>query len=301
LSRGSSSGVSIACPPALGGRDVEAYRRRKVVDVVTRGACVALTLLALVPWVSVLGYVAAKGLGGLSWSFFTDLPKPVGELGGGFGNAILGTLVLVGLACALGIPIGVLAGVYLAEFGNNRFGKIVRFSADVMSGVPSIAVGIFVYTLIVLSMRQFSALAGGVALGILMLPTITRTTEELLKLVPDSLREAGLALGIPKWRVILRVVLPAGATGIATGVMLAVARAAGETAPLLFTAFNNRFWSTSLDKPIGSLPVQIYTYAVSPYEEWHRQAWAAAIVLIALVFVLNICARLLTHSRGIAR
>jgi phosphate transport system permease protein len=259
------------------------------------------TLLALVPLASVLGYVAAQGLGGLSFHFFTELPKPVGEAGGGFGNAILGTLVLVGLAGAIGIPIGVLAGVYLAEFGDNRFGKAVRFSADIMAGVPSITVGIFVYTLVVLSMRRFSALAGGIALGILMLPTVTRTTEELLELVPDALREAGLALGIPKWRVVLSIVLRTGAPGIANGVMLAVARAAGETAPLLFTAFNTRFWSMSLDKPIGSLPVQIYTYALSPYEDWHRQAWAAALVLIGLVLVLNIGARVLTASRGQSR
>jgi phosphate transport system permease protein len=276
---------------------MDAYRRRKLFDLVARGACVAATLLAILPLASVLTYVIAKGLGGLSFELFTELPKPVGEAGGGFGNAVLGSVVLVGLACAVGIPVGVLAGVYLAEFGDNRFGKAVRFSADVMSGVPSIAVGIFVYTLIVLSMRRFSALAGGIALGILMLPTITRTTEELLKLVPDALREAGLALGVPRWRVILRVVLRTGAPGIATGVMLAVARAAGETAPLLFTAFSNRFWSTDLNKPIGSLPVQIFTYAVSPYDEWHRQAWAAALVLVTMVLFLNIGARLLTASR----
>ncbi len=277
---------------------MDPYRRRKAVDVALRGACVLLTLLAVVPLVSVLSYVAAKGLGGLSWRFFTDLPQPVGESGGGFGNAIVGTLVLVGLACAIGIPVGVLAGVYLAEMGKSRFSNAVRFSADVMSGVPSIAVGIFAYTIVVLWMRRFSALAGGIALAVLMLPTVMRTTEELLRLVPDSLREAGLALGVPKWRVILSVVLRTGAPGIATGVMLAVARAAGETAPLLFTAFNNRFWPGALDEPIGSLPVQIFTYAVSPYEEWHRQAWAAALVLVALVFVLNIAARLLTFSRG---
>jgi phosphate transport system permease protein len=276
---------------------MDVYRRRKLLDVLARAACVAATLLAIVPLASVLAYVTAKGFGGLSLDLFTELPKPVGEAGGGFGNALLGSLVVVGLACAVGIPIGVLAGVYLAEFGDNYFGKAVRFSADVMSGVPSIAVGIFVYTLIVLSMRRFSALAGGIALGILMLPTITRTTEELLKLVPDALREAGLALGVPRWRVILSIVLRTGAPGIATGVMLAVARAAGETAPLLFTAFNNRFWSTDLNQPIGSLPVQIFTYAVSPYDEWHRQAWAAALVLVTLVLVLNIGARLLTASR----
>ncbi len=277
---------------------MDAYRRRKLIDSALRGACLAATAIAVVPLVSVLAYVAAKGLGGLSLAFFTELPRPVGDQGGGFGNAILGSLILVGLACALAVPVGVLAGVYLAEMGHNRFGKAVRFSADVMSGVPSIAVGIFVYTAVVLSMRSFSALAGGVALGILMLPTIMRTTEELVKLVPDSLREAGLALGVPKWRVTLRVVLRTGASGIATGVMLAVARAAGETAPLLFTAFNNRFWSASLTKPIGSLPVQIYTYAVSPFEEWHRQAWAAALVLVAVVLVLNVGARLLTATRG---
>ena len=280
---------------------MDAYRRRKLVDGIMRGGCVAATILAIIPLASVLGYVLFQGIGGLSWSLFAELPQPVGETGGGFGNALLGSLVLVGLACAIGIPVGVLAGVYLSEFGGNRFAKLVRFCADVMSGVPSIAVGIFAYTLIVLYMRRFSAIAGGFALAVLMLPTVMRTTEELLKLVPDSLREAGLALGIPRWRVILRVVLRTGAPGIATGVMLAVARAAGETAPLLFTAFNNRFWSTDLDKPIGSLPVQIFTYAVSPYDEWHRQAWAAALVLVCMVLVLNIGARLLTTARGQSR
>ncbi len=280
---------------------MDAYKRRKFMDVLMRGGCIAATILAIVPLASVLGYLLYQGLGGLSWSLFTELPQPVGETGGGFGNALLGSLVLVGLACAIGIPVGVLAGVYLSEFGDNRFAKVVRFSADVMSGVPSIAVGIFSYTLIVLHMRRFSALAGGFALAVLMLPTVMRTTEELLKLVPDSLREAGLALGIPRWRVILQVVLRTGAPGIATGVMLAVARAAGETAPLLFTAFNNRFWSTDLDMPIGSLPVQIFTYAVSPYDEWHRQAWAAALVLVGMVLILNIGARLLTATRDESR
>jgi phosphate transport system permease protein len=194
--------------------------------------------------------------------------------------------------------VGVLAGVYLAEFGGNRFARVVRFSADVMSGLPSIAVGVFAYTVFVLTMRKFSAISGGFALSIIMLPTITRTTEELIRLVPDSLREAGLALGVPRWRVIVRVVLRTGAPGIVTGIMLAVARAAGETAPLLFTALNNRFWSVSLDKPISSLPVQIYTYAVSPYADWHRQAWTAALVLVAMVLVLNIAARLITYSPG---
>jgi phosphate transport system permease protein len=257
--------------------------------------------VAVTPLVSVLVYVMTRGLGGIGWSFFTELPQPVGEIGGGMGNAVLGTLVLVALASAVSVPAGVLAGVYLAEYGDNRFGKTVRFAADVLSGVPSITVGVFVYTLIVLSMRRFSAVAGGLALAIIMLPTITRATEEMIRLVPGSLREAALALGVPHWRAIVRVVLPTAAPGIATGIMLAVARAAGETAPLLFTSFNNRFWSVKLDQPMGSLPVQIYAYAVSPYEDWHRQAWAAALVLVAMVLLLNISARLLVYYRGGAR
>jgi phosphate transport system permease protein len=272
-----------------------AYSRRKVVDVVARWLSASVALLALVPLLSVLLYVTAKGVLGLSADVFVGLPKPVGEPGGGFGNALLGTLELVGLACLVGLPVGVLAGVYLAEFADNWLARAARFSADVMAGIPSIVIGIFVYTLVVLSMRRFSALAGGIALAILMLPTVTRTTEELLRLVPHSLREAGLALGVPKWRVILRVVLRTGAPGIVTGVMLAIARAAGETAPLLFTAFGNRFWSFRLDQPIASLPVQIFTYAVSPYDDWHRQAWAAALVLLATVLLLNIAARLMTN------
>jgi len=276
---------------------LDSYARRKFVDVVVRSACVAAAVLALIPLGSVLYYVTARGIGGINWDFFTELPKPVGELGGGMANALVGTLKLVLLACVFGIPPGVLAGVYLNEFGHNRFGKWVRFSADVMSGVPSITVGIFVYALVVLTTKQFSALAGGIALAILMLPTVTRTTEELLKLVPESLREAALGLGVPKWRATLRVMLRTAAPGIATGVMLAVARVAGETAPLLFTAFNNRFWSSSLNEPTASLPVNIYTYAVSPYEEWHRQAWAAALVLLLLVLLLNISARLLVRNR----
>lgn len=280
---------------------ISRYRRRKLTDLFVRGACVLAAMLALIPLGSVLYYVAVRGIGGISLDFFSELPKPVGESGGGMANAIVGTLKLVGLACLLGIPPGVLAGVYLAEFGASSFGKVVRFSADVMAGVPSITVGIFVYSLVVLQTKQFSALAGGIALAVLMLPTVTRTTEELLKLVPESLREAGLGLGLPKWRVTLRVMLRTAAPGIATGVMLAVARVTGETAPLLFTALNNRFWSTGLNEPIASLPVNIYTYAVSPYEEWHRQAWAAALVLLLLVLLLNITARLLVRSRVGAR
>ncbi|HEX7454122.1 MAG TPA: phosphate ABC transporter permease PstA [Polyangiaceae bacterium] len=278
-----------------------AYSRRKFTDLFVRSACVLAAVIALIPLVSVLYYVTARGIGGINLDFFTELPKPVGESGGGMANAIVGTLKLVFLACAIGIPPGVLAGVYLAEFGHSRFGKLVRFSADVMSGVPSITVGIFVYSLVVLQTKQFSALAGGIALAVLMLPTVTRTTEELLKLVPESLREAALGLGLPKWRATLRVMLRTAAPGIATGVMLAVARVAGETAPLLFTSFNNRFWSSGLNEPTASLPVNIYTYAVSPYEEWHRQAWAAALVLLLLVLLLNVSARLLVRNRVGAR
>jgi len=280
---------------------IDSFARRKLWDILARWACLGMVILALVPLVSVLFDLVVKGLGGFSWDFFTQLPKPVNETGGGMVNAFAGSAVLVGLGCAFGIPAGVLGGVYLAEFGNNRFGMAVRFCADVMSGVPSITVGIFVYTIVVLSMHRFSALAGGIALAILMLPTVMRTTEELLRLVPDSLREAGLALGVPKWRVILGVVLRTGAPGIATGIMLAVARAAGETAPLLFTAFGSRFLSLKLDQPMGSLPVQIYTYAVSPYDDWHRQAWAAALALVLLVLVLNILARVMTRQPGHGR
>ena len=266
-------------------------RRRRIVDRLARAACLGATLLAVVPLAGVLSYVGEAGLAGLSLDFFTGLPAPVGESGGGVRHAIAGTLVLVGLACLVGIPLGVTAGVYLAELGRGRLARLVRFAADVLAGVPSITVGIFVYTLVVLTMGRFSALAGGIALGILMLPTVTRTTEELLLLVPASLREAGLALGVPRWRVTLRIVLVTAAPGIATGVMLAVARVAGETAPLLFTALGNRFFSTALDQPIAALSVQIYTYATSPYDEWHRQASAAALVLVALVLVLNLLAR----------
>jgi phosphate transport system permease protein len=273
------------------------YFRRNLLDRVVRGACVLATLIALIPLASVLYYVIIRGIGGINLEFFTELPKPVGEAGGGMGNALLGTLKLVGLAALFGIPPGVLAGVYLAEFGDTRVAKIVRFAADVMSGVPSITVGLFVYSLVVVATKQFSAIAGGIALAILMLPMVTRTTEELLKLVPESLREAALGLGVPKWRATLLIMLRTAAPGIAVGVMLAVARVAGETAPLLFTAANNRFWAAGLNEPTASLPVNIYTYAVSPYEDWHRQAWAAALVLLFTVLVLNVLARVLVQNR----
>ena len=273
------------------------YNRRHVTDKLFRGACTFAVLVALLPLASVLYYTASRGLGGIDLDFFTRLPKPVGEVGGGMGNAIDGTLRLVAMACVIGIPVGVLAGSFLAEFPGSAFSTVVRFSADVMAGIPSITVGIFAYSVVVLNMGRFSAIAGAVALAVIMLPTVTRTTEELLRLVPASLREAALGLGVSKWRATLFVVLRTALPGIMTGIMLAVARIAGETAPLLFTAFNNRFWAQGIDQPIASLPVQIYTYAVSPFEDWHRQAWAAALVLVAAVLVLNVAARLVVYGR----
>jgi len=275
----------------------ERHALRKFTDRAFSASCVLATIIALVPLFGILYYVAARGIQGINLDFFTQLPKPVGETGGGMANAIVGTLKLVGLASVMGIPPGVLAGIYLAEFGQTRTGSVVRFSADVLSGIPSITVGIFVYSLVVLASKNFSAFAGALALAVIMLPTVTRTTEELLRLVPESLREAALGLGVPKWRATLRVMLRTAAPGIAVGIMLAVARVAGETAPLLFTAFSNRFWSDSWNEPTASLPVQIYTYAVSPFEDWHRQAWAAALVLVSLVLILNISARILVRNR----
>jgi phosphate transport system permease protein len=254
-------------------------------------AFVAVSLLVLI-----LGYIAWRGLGAISWQFLVDTPKPVGE-GGGIGNAIVGTLVLLALASIVGLPLGIAAGVYLAEFGSTRFGGVVRFLADTLTGVPSIVVGVFVYTIIVVPLKQFSALAGGGALACIMLPVVARTTEEMIRLVPHSLREAALALGAPQWRVTIGVVLPAAAAGIATGAMLAVARVSGETAPLLFTAFGSRFFNLYLDQPTASLTVQIYNYAISPYDEWHAQAWAATLVLMTLILGINIAVRFFTRQK----
>jgi phosphate transport system permease protein len=274
-------------------------RRRRIMDRIMTGLAAAAVAVALVPLVSVLVYVVAQGSSALNWAFFTSLPKPVGETGGGMANAIAGTLTLIGLASCLALPVGILGGIYLAELGNGRLGAWIRFTADVLNGVPSIVVGVFVYTLLVVPMKRFSALAGGVALGIIMTPLVMRTTEELVRLVPNTLREAALALGIP-WRITtLRVVLRTATVGVLTGVMLAVARVGGETAPLLFTAFNNQYWQSRLDQPISSLTVQLYNYAIAPYDDWHRQAWAAALVLMTITLLLNVTARLI-GSRGIA-
>ncbi|HEV8548623.1 MAG TPA: phosphate ABC transporter permease PstA [Polyangiaceae bacterium] len=274
------------------------FVRRKLTDRLVRGACLLATVLALLPLVSVLAFVVVRGARGLSLTFLTGLPQPVGETGGGMAHAIVGSLEIVGLACVFGIPAGVLAGIHLSEFGATRFGRFVRFSADVLSGVPSITVGLFVYALVVARTHRFSAYAGAFALAILMLPTITRATEELLRLVPEALREAALGLGVPRWRATLRVMLRTALPGIATGVMLAVARAMGESAPLLFTSFNNRGWARTPNEPTASLPVNIYTYATSPYADWHEQAWAAALVLVTLVLCLSVASKLLVKGRA---
>ena len=273
------------------------FMRRKAANVLASLLSFGCVVLALLPLVSVLGFIVGQGARALSPDFFTHLPKPVGETGGGMANAIVGTLELVALACCFGLPVGVLGGVYLAEFGNSKFAWLVRFVADVLSGIPSIVCGVFVYALVVMPMHSFSALAGGLALGILMIPVVMRTTEELMRLVPGSLREAALALGVPNWRTIWYVVLTNARGGIVVGIMLAVARVAGETAPLLFTALGNRFWSFKLGEPIASLPVQIFTYSIAPYDDWHRQAWAGALVLIGVVMTLNIGARLWGRQR----
>ena len=276
-------------------------RRRRAVDQLMTGLCFVGVLIALLPLASVLVYVIIQGASALNWDFFTQLPKPVGEPGGGMANAIAGTLTLILLASCIGLPVGILGGVYLSELGNGPLGWWIRFTADVLNGVPSIVVGVFVYALIVVPMKRFSALAGGAALGIMMTPLVMRTTEELVRLVPNSLREASLALGIPWWVTTLRITLRTATVGVLTGVMLAVARIGGETAPLLFTAFNNQYWQTRLDQPIASLTVQLYNYAIAPYDDWHRQAWAAALVLMTITLILNITARLVGRQRAGAR
>jgi phosphate transport system permease protein len=269
--------------------------RRRLTSQAVVVFCGVSVLLALVPVALVLAFILTRGLGSLSLGFFTQLPRPVGESGGGMANAIVGTLIIVGLGGSLAVPVGVLAGVFLAEFPRARLGSACRFAADVLSGVPSIVVGIFAYALVVLPLRHFSALAGSVALAVMMLPIVARTTEEMLKLVPDALREGAMALGATRLRAVFSVLLPAAFPGVLTGILVALARVAGETAPLLFTSFNNRYWSTDPTKPMASLPVQIYTYAISPYDDWHRQAWAAAAVLVLMTLALAVIARLATR------
>jgi phosphate transport system permease protein len=247
------------------------------------GVAVLTVILVLVPLFAIFAYLVYRGVGSINWAFLTQTPKPVGEAGGGMANAIVGSVFILALASVLGVPVGVGAGIYLAEYGRNRFGDAIRFTADVLNGVPSIVIGIVAYSIVVLYQKHFSATAGGVALAIMMIPTITRTTEEMLLLVPQALREAAYGLGIPRWRTTLSITLRTATSGVITGIMLAFARVAGETAPLLFTAFGNQFWNLRADQPTAALPLQIFNYAISPYDEWHRQAWAGALVLIVLI------------------
>jgi phosphate transport system permease protein len=270
---------------------------RKLVNNIMIGFSVLCAVAVLIPLFLITIYTFSHGIGALNLDFFVQMPKPVGESGGGMANAIVGTLILLGIGSLVGLPVGIFAGMYLAEYGDNPFGQSVRFLADVLSGVPSIVIGVVAYTLVVLPMKHFSALAGGVALGLLMIPTVTRTTEEMMRLVPHTYREAALALGVQRWKATIRIILPAAMKGITTGILLALARAAGETAPLLFTALGNRFWSISIMQPIASLTVFIFDYAKAPFEDWNRQAWAAAFVLIMLIFILSIAFRYATRSR----
>ena len=271
--------------------------RRKVADVLATLLSSAAAAAVLLPLMAIFGYLLYRGVGSLDWAFFTQTPKPVGEPGGGMANAIAGTAYIMLMASCIGVPLGVGAGIYLAEYGRNRFGDFVRFTADVLNGLPSIVMGLAVYGLIVVRQKHFSALAGGVALGLMMVPIITRATEEILLMVPQAVREAGYGLGIPKWRTTLSISLRSASSGVITGIMLAFARVAGETAPLLFTAFGNSFWNWDPNQPTAALSLQIFAYAISPFEDWHRKAWAGALVLVALI-VFSVGAVRVVAARG---
>lgn len=271
--------------------------KRKFVNVVMLGLTGVCALVTVSVLFFVLGYLFINGWRALSWDFITKLPAPVGEAGGGMANAIIGSAKLLLIALATGVPVGLIAGIYLAEFSGKTFGFIVRYVADLLNGVPSIVMGIFIYTVVVVPMHHFSALAGGLALGAMLVPIVLRSTEDFLRAVPRSLREAALALGASRWKAIATVVLPAAGRGITTGVLLALARVAGETAPLLFTSFQSQYWSHGFNQPTASLPVMIYTYAISPYQNWHQQAWAAGFILLMLVLIANIGARLVLSRR----
>jgi phosphate transport system permease protein len=271
-------------------------RRRAKNNFVTFAAMAAV-FLVLLPLGAIFAYLVYKGIGSINWAFLTQTPKPVGEPGGGMANAIAGSGLILAIASVMGVPLGIGAGIYLAEYGQNRLGTLIRFTADVLNGVPSIVIGIVAYALVVLTQKHFSALAGGVALAIMMIPTITRTTEEMLLLVPNTVREAAYGLGVSRWRTTLSITLRTATSGVITGVMLAFARVAGETAPLLFTAFGNQFWNWKLNQPTAALSLQIFNYAISPFDEWHRQAWAGALILIVLI-VASVSAVRLAASRG---
>jgi phosphate transport system permease protein len=273
---------------------------RRGVNSLATVAAAGAVVLVLLPLGAVFGYLVYKGIGSINWAFLTQTPKPVGEAGGGMANAIAGSAFILMIASVIGVPIGIGAGIYLAEYGRNRFGNVIRFTADVLNGVPSIVVGIVAYGIVVLSQGHFSALAGGVALAIMMIPTITRTTEEMLLLVPNTVREAAYGLGVSRWRTTLSITLRTATSGVITGVMLAFARVAGETAPLLFTAFGNQYWNWKMNQPTAALSLQIFTYAISPFDEWHRQAWAGALILIVLI-VLAVSAVRIVAGRGMLR
>lgn len=273
------------------------YRWRKIKSSIMMTLSILCAVVAIIPLFLILFYTISQGISSINWAFFTQMPKPAGEPGGGMANALVGTGILVAIGSAIGLPIGILAGVYLSEKGSSVFAQIVRFLTEVLNGIPSIVIGVVAYVLVVIPMKRFSAIAGGVALAILMVPLVTRTTEEMIKLIPHSFREAALGLGIPRWKTTLFIILPAAFKGIFTGILLSIARAAGETAPLLFTALGNRFWSVQLDQPIASLTVFIYDYAKAPFDNWNRQAWAAALVLIVLVMLINIIFRVITRKR----
>jgi phosphate transport system permease protein len=271
-------------------------RIRRATSAVMTTLTALCTFVAVGILVIILSYIAWRGIGAINLRFLVDTPRPVGE-GGGIGNAIVGSALLLLLSCVVGIPVGIATGIYLSEFGAGVFAGIVRFLTDTLTGIPSIVTGVFVYAVVVLRMGHFSALAGGIALALIMIPIVARTTEEMIRLVPHSLREGALALGAPQWKVTLGIVIPAAASGIATGAMLAIARVSGETAPLLFTAFGSRFFPRNLNEPIASLTVQIYYYALSPYDEWHALAWAATLVLMTLILGINIVVRFLTRQK----
>jgi phosphate transport system permease protein len=274
---------------------------RRAVNSLATGAAAGAVFLVLLPLTAVFGYLVYRGIGSINWDFLTKIPKPPGEAGGGMANAIAGSVYILLIASAFGVPLGIGAGIYLSEYGRGtRLGNLIRFTADVLNGVPSIIVGIVAYGLVVLSQGHFSALAGGVALAIMMVPTITRTTEEMLLLVPQIVREAAYGLGVSRWRTTLSITLRTATSGVITGVMLAFARVAGETAPLLFTAFGNQYWNWKLEQPTAALSLQIFTYAISPFDEWHRQAWAGALILIVLI-VASVGAVRLVTSRGMLK
>jgi phosphate transport system permease protein len=274
--------------------------RRRLSNWIALGLITVAALIVTVPLFLILGTVVVRGLGTFNWAFLTQIPKPIGEEGGGMGNAILGSVLLLSFASLIGVPLGIGAGIFLAEYGRNKFSNVVRFTADALNGVPSVVIGMTAWALVVVPQGHFSLISGSVALGIMMIPVISRTTEEVLLLVPQSIREAALGLGIPKWRTIISVVLRSASAGIVTSVMLAFARIAGESAPLMFTAFGNEFWSSSPNQPVAALPLQIYKYAIQPYEQAHAQAWTAALVLISMIVLTVVFVRFMV-SRGVIK